>query len=277
MPAPRDLDPLSSLAAFFGAEVRRLRELNGWRQEELADKLGWAPSTIASVETARRNPAEGFPEKCDEVYGLPGMLTELAKLVRSVPRWFEHYIELETQASRINIWSINLIPGLFQIPEYARAVMIAGRPLDLPHVIEERLHERMERQQTLDQPSPPMIWAVLHEAAVKQAVRNTEVTRAQFKRLIELAERPNITIQILPFAAGEHPGIGGPFTLFEFADQPPVAFAEGRGITGRLLDQKDEVELASLAYDQLRAAALSPEASIGLITGAMSNIWIDRT
>lgn len=229
MPAARELDPLSSLAAFFGAEIRRLRERNGWRQEELADKLGWAPSTIASVETARRNPPEGFPEKADEVYALPEMLARLAELVRSVPRWFEHYIELEAQANRINLWTTNLIPGLFQIPEYARAVMIAGRPLDPPHVIDERLRERIERQQILDRASPPMIWAVLHEAAVKQPVKNVEVTRAQFQRLIELAQRPNVTIQVLPFAAAENAGLAGPFTFFEFADEAPVAYAEGRG------------------------------------------------
>jgi transcriptional regulator with XRE-family HTH domain len=233
------------LAAFFGAEIRRLRELHGWRQEELAEKLGWSLSTVASVETARRNPPEGFPEKSDEVYGLPEMLTHLAELVRSVPRWFEHYIELEAQANRINLWTNNLIPGLFQTEEYARAIMIAGRPLDPPSVIDERLAERMERQRILNRPSPPLIWAVLHESAVKQPVKSVGVTRAQFMRLVELAQRPNITIQILPFAAGEHAGISGGFSHFVFANQPPVAFAEGRGVTGRLMDRDDELEVAS--------------------------------
>jgi transcriptional regulator with XRE-family HTH domain len=179
MPAPRELDPLSSLAAFFGAEVRRLRELSGWRQEELAEKLGWAPSTIASVETARRNPPEDFPEKCDEVYGLPGMLTELAKLVRSVPRWFEHYIELEALAKLINLWTTNLIPGLFQTVDYAKTIMNAGWPLNPVEAIEGELAERMGRQRILEGSAPPQIWAVLHEAAVKQPIHGVEVTRKQ--------------------------------------------------------------------------------------------------
>ncbi|MBC6459826.1 helix-turn-helix domain-containing protein [Actinomadura sp. HBU206391] len=277
MPAPRVLDPLSSLAAFFGSEIRRMREQQGWSQEELAGKLGWSLATVASVETARRSPPHGFPEKADAVFGLPEMLEHLAELVRSTPRWFEHYIELEAQATRINIWSMNLVPGLFQTEDYARTVMRSGWPLNPPDSLEEELAERLERQRILERPSPPNIWVVLHEAAVKQPIKSVEVTRAQLKRLVELGRQPNVTLQILPFASGEHAGLGGPFTLFEFADQPPAAYAEGRGGSGRLLDQKHELETASLAYDQLRAAALTPEASIGLIVGAMSDIWIDRT
>jgi transcriptional regulator with XRE-family HTH domain len=276
VPAPRVLDPFSSLAAFFGSEIRRLREHRGWKQEELAGELGWSPATVASVETARRSPPLGFPERADETFDLPGMLEHLAELVRLTPRWFEHYIELESQADRINIWSTNLVPGLFQTEDYARTVMHAGRPTDPDEVVDTRLAERMERQKILTRPSPPMVWAVLHEAVVKQPIKSAEVTRAQLNHLLELAQRPNITIQVLPFAVGEHAGMGGPFTLFEFAHEPPIVIAEGRGGTGRLMDQNDELHVATLAYDQLRAAALSPEASIGLIVGAMSNIWIDR-
>ncbi|MEU5876889.1 helix-turn-helix transcriptional regulator [Spirillospora sp. NPDC047279] len=275
MPTARELDPYASLAAFFGAEVRRLRERLGWTQERLAAELGWSLSTVASVETARRNPPDGFPEKADLVYGLPEVLTHLAELVRSQPRWFEHYVDLETKAKRISMWSTHLVPGLFQTEEYARALLVAGRPMDPSPVVEARLAERMKRQRILDRQDPPMVSVILHEAAVKQPVRSVEVTRAQLQQLRGLARRPNIRIQVLPFAVGEHAGIDGAFTIFEFSDEPPVGYALCRD-SGRMIERTDEFEWVSLNYDQLKAEALSPEASIGMITGAMSDIWMDR-
>jgi transcriptional regulator with XRE-family HTH domain len=224
---------------------RRLRERQGWKQEELAGKLGWSLATVASVETARRNPPCGFPEKADQAFGLPGTLEHLAELVRSTPRWFEHYIELEAQATRINIWSMNLVPGLFQTADYTRTVMHAGRPRDAHEVIEVDVAERIRRQSILDKPSTPMVWAVFHETAVKQPTGTLEITRAQLQCLLALSRRPNVRIQILPLTSSEHAGSDGRFTVFDFADHPSVAFAEGRG-SGRLIDQNRELEEVSL-------------------------------
>jgi transcriptional regulator with XRE-family HTH domain len=276
MPPPRKLDPLSSLGAFFGSEVRRLRERNGWTIEELADKLGWALSTVASMETARRNPPYGLPERADEIFGLPDMLSHLAELVRAAPRWFEHYVELEAQATKINVWANSLIPGLFQTEAYARAVIRATLPMLGDEALANGVEQRLQRQSILDRRDPPIIWAILHEAAVKQPAGSVEMTRAQLKRLIELARRPHINVQVLPFSVAELAGSTGPFTFFEFAEQSTVSFAEGRN-GGWLIDRQDELAEISLNYDRLRAAALSPEASIGMIVGAMGQIWIDRT
>ena len=275
MPPPRKLEPFSSLGAFFGAEIRRLRERNGWTIDELAHRLGWALSTVASVETARRNPPDGFPERADTLFALPDMLTRLAELVRSAPRWFEHYVELESQADKISIWANSLIPGLFQTESYARAIIRAAQPLDDQAAVEAGVADRLRRQSILERPDPPSIWVVLHETAVKQPVGSVDITREQLKHLVKLAELPHVHIQVLPVAVCEHAGSEGPFTIFEFRGQPAVAFAEGRKV-GRLIDQNDELKEVSLAYDRLRAAALSPEASIGMIVGAMGQIWIDR-
>jgi transcriptional regulator with XRE-family HTH domain len=275
MPPPRRLDHLSSLGAFFGSELRRLRERNGWTIEELADKIGWALSTVASTETARRNPPHGLPERADELFALPEMLSRLAEFVRAAPRWFEHYVELEAQARKINIWANSLIPGLLQTEDYARAVIRATQPMVDDARIDAGVATRLTRQRLLDRADPPMIWVVLHEAAVKQQVGNAEIARAQLRHLVELAKRPYVHIQVLPNAAGELSGSAGPFTIFDFAGQPPVAIAEGRRV-GRLIDQKDELDEVTLAYDLMRAAALSPEASIGMIVATMGQTWIER-
>jgi hypothetical protein len=196
--------------------------------------------------------------------------------VRAAPRWFEHYVELEAKAAKINIWANSLVPGLFQTEEYARAVIRAAQPMMSDEAFEAGAAMRLQRQSILDLPNPPLIWGVLHEAVVKQPVGNVEITRAQLKRLVELARMPHVNLQILTSTAVELAGCTGPFTMFEIPEQPQVDFAEGRRV-GRLIDQKDELSEVSLAYDRLRAAALSPEASIGMIVGAMGQIWIDRT
>ncbi|MEV5748724.1 helix-turn-helix transcriptional regulator [Actinoallomurus sp. NPDC052308] len=275
MPPPRKLDAFSSLGAFFGAEVRRLRERNGWTLDELAHKLGWALSTVASVETARRNPPDGFPERADTLFALPDMLTRLAELVRSAPRWFEHYVELESQSNKISIWANSLIPGLFQTEDYAQAVIRANRPMISDEDIGAGVTTRLDRQALFDRTDPPLLWVVLHETVVKQPVGNAEMTLAQLRRLVDLARLPFVNLQVLPFTAAQLTGATGPFTIFDFVDQSPVAFAEGRR-GGRLIDQKEEITEITLTYDRLRAAALSPEESIGMIVGAMGQTWIDR-
>ncbi|GAB3963053.1 helix-turn-helix transcriptional regulator [Actinoallomurus acanthiterrae] len=277
MPPPRELDPTASLAAFFGAEVRRLRTANGWTLDQMADMLGWGLSTVASVETARRSPPHGFPERADALFGLPAMLTHLAELARMAPHWLDHYVEFEKQAGKISLWIMNVIPGLFQTDAYARALLRAARPNEHPERIEADVTERLQRQSILDRPDPPHIWAVLHECAVKQPIGGVEIMQVQLSRLLELAKRPNITVQILPFTAGAYPASSGPFTILEFVDQPPVAFVEGGGRTARIIDEREELTATVEAYDQLRAAALSAEASIGMIVGAMGATWIDRT
>ncbi|MCO5970657.1 MULTISPECIES: helix-turn-helix domain-containing protein [Actinoallomurus] len=275
MPPPRKLDAFSSLGAFFGAEVRRLRERNGWTLDELAHKLGWALSTVASVETARRNPPDGFPERADTLFALPDMLTRLAELVRSAPRWFEHYVELESQANKISIWANSLIPGLFQTEDYAQAVIRANRPMISDDDIGLGVARRLGRQSLFDRSDPPLLWVVLHETVVKQPIGNAEMTLAQLRRLVDLARLPFVNLQVLPFAAAQLTGATGPFTIFEFVDQSPVAFAEGRQ-GGWLIDRKEEIAEIALTYDRLRAAALSPDESIGMIVGAMGQTWIDR-
>lgn len=275
MPAPRRLDPLASLAAYFGSELRRLRKLHNWSQDELAEHLGWATATIAAIETAHRIPPEDLAEAADKLFGLPDMLTHLAELVRKGPRWFEHYKELEAQATQISIWIMNLIPGLFQTEDYARSLMQVGRAMDSPETIDNDLVVRMGRQRVLESDNPPRVWAVLHEAAVKQPIGSEDITRRQLQRLLELACRPNIEIQILPFAASTYPGTNGPFSIFTFDEHAPVAFLETPGRSGRVIDTEPEFSHYAWRYDRIRTMALSPEASKGLIMGAMNSIWID--
>lgn len=277
MPAARELNPHESLAAYFGSELRRIRELHHLTQDELRRRLRWSLATVASIETARRTPPDTFGERCDELFGLPGTFEHLADAVRAAQMWLADYKQYESTAQVIKIWSTLLVPGLFQTREYARAVLWAGRPIGrTDEELEADLAERMDRQKLLERPDPPEIWAVLHEAVVKQPTESIKATKAQLRKLLTLARRPNVTIQIVPFSAACHIGSDGPFTLYCGDDHPQIAFAEGRREIGRLIDQRNEVADVERTYDRLRAAALSPEASIGALIATMEAVWVDR-
>lgn len=277
MSTPRTPTPEPSLRAHFGSELCRLRTAQGWTQAQLAERLDRPPAVISSVEGAHHDPPEGMGERADALFGTRGMFAHLELLVHRSANRFDRFAEREAAATSIKIWAIDAVPDLFQTEEYARTVLRATRRKDTTdEQIEHSLTERMDRQSILLSTDPPEIWAVLHAAAVYQPVGSMEITRAQHRKLLNLAEHPNITIQMLPINTGELVGSDGPFTLLESAGEPPATFTEGRS-SARLIDDADEVAEASRAYDRLRAAALPPEASTSLIHGAMSVIWLDQT
>lgn len=269
-----EFGPYMSFGAYFGNELRELRASRGWTAQEFIDEVtGWSLDTVRSIESARRKPPIGFGERTDQVYGLPGTMTRMALAARLGPVWLRHYADHEAAATKIGIWETRLIHGLFQHEDYARAALRAMRPIGRTEEQTDRfVADRMERQQILCRPDPPEVSCVLHEAAIRQVVGDARVMRSQLAKLIELARRPHILLQVLPFAAAEPAGGGGPFVTLEFGDgQPPLAFAEAMG-GGRLIDQTDELAVVRRLYDRIRAAALSTEASIGLITGVMGSL-----
>lgn len=265
------MGPYSSFGAYFAAELRRLRLINGWSGQEFVDLLtGWSLETLRSVENCRRKPPVGFGEQVDGLLDLPEVMTNLAEAARAAPAWLRQYAELEATATKLSIWDMRVVHGLFQTDDYARKMLRAGRPIGTTdEELEEFLAERMDRQHILRRLDPPEITYVLYEAVIRQLACDGPVGQAQLRALLEAARRPNVLLQVLPFAASEHAGSSGPFTVLEFQDQPPAAFAEAMG-GARLIDFTDELNDVMRLYDRIRAAALGPEASIGLITGAVS-------
>lgn len=277
MPAPVWLDAHVSCAALFGAELRILRESREWTQTEAGDHLGWSTATVASVETARRKPPLGFGEKLDTEFGLPGTLSRMAAVARATHSWLDQYVDLEAEATDLRIWDMRVVHGLFQTEDYARALLAAGRPRGTTdHALERFVSERMARQAILRRSDPPTVTYVLSEAVLRQPVGGVAVMRAQLATLIETARLPNVTIQVLPFSAGAHPGCMGPFTVLDFTAEPPVALAEAMN-GGRLIDTGAELADVTRFYNQMTAAALSPEASIGMMMGAMDTLWTPHT
>jgi hypothetical protein len=176
------------------------------------------------------------------------------------------YVGLEAAASRVRTYEQQVIPGLLQSEEYAMAMIRSARSSDTPHQIDQRVHVRMARQSLLIQDDPIDLWVVLDEAVVSRPVGGDEVMRDQLARLVEAALLPNVTLQILPFAAGAHAGMDGAFAILDFpeVEDPDVVYAEN-ATGGLFLEKSDELQKYRSIFDSIQATALTPEESTEMI------------
>jgi transcriptional regulator with XRE-family HTH domain len=267
--APRELDPTSSVLAFFGSELRRHRTAAGLSQERLGEIVNYTGSLVGQVETARRSPSRDLAERLDSALGTDGALTRLWPLVNrdSHPVWFRGYVQLEKSATRIRSFQPQVVHGLLQTPGYAGALLATLRPDDLA----DRVAARLERQRILDREKPPRLWVTLDEAVLRRVVGGPAIQREQLAHLVRMAARSRIVLQVLPFSAGAHPGVDGALTLLSFADEQDVAYCEGYG-SSQLIESSPDVEECDFRYDLVRAAALSPDASVDMIVTVMEEL-----
>ena len=268
MAAADELDPSSSVLAFFATEVRRVRTEAGMSQADLAKRVYLTRSLLCKIEAATRVPSEDLAERLDDVFETGKHFQRLWPLVikHAYPPWFRPFVELEEQAEVIQAFENQVVPGLLQTENYARAILEAG-PLDN---VEELLAARMVRQRILDRETPPQLWVVLDENVLRRMVGGPVVMREQYARLIEAAESRRNVIQIVPYEAGAHAGLG-PFWVLSFDEGADVVYEEG-AFEGRLLADPTNVKAARRAYDLLKAVALSPQASIDMIAKALKEL-----
>lgn len=267
-------------------ELRQLREQRGLTIEQVAWRSGgdWTPSAISRWETGDRRIRPADLRLLLEVYEVPDeqreVLLTLAREARqrgwwqsyrsdAVPDWFQVYLGLEAEAASLREYASELVPGLFQTGDYYRAFMRAAPAAGDDEAIEQKIAVRMERQERLATDDPPACWAVLNEAVIRRVVGGPEVMRDQLKHIIELASRPNVSVQVLPFTAGAHPAMDGSFIILGFpeAPDPDVVYLESQ--TGSLyLEKPAEVGRYQAMFNHLVAKALDPEVSVSMIAEA---------
>ncbi|WP_329547918.1 helix-turn-helix domain-containing protein [Streptomyces sp. NBC_01356] len=260
------LDPSASPLDYYGFELRRHREAAGLTQKEFGDVVNYTGSLVGQIETARKLPTDVFSERADAALGTGGLLSRLVGLVlrSQLPAWFQQVAELEARAIEICTFQTHMVHGLLQTEAYARAVLGA---LDSSR-LDDRTAVRLARQRIFDKAEPPVLWAVISEAALYQEMGGPETMRGQLARLLDFEDNPRINIQVLPYSAGAHAGLTGSYTLFRFASDPEIVYTEGYG-TGHPTANPDTVKDCSLRYDHLQAAALSLRDSAGLIRHVM--------
>ncbi|MEU0336599.1 helix-turn-helix transcriptional regulator [Streptomyces sp. NPDC006193] len=266
MPGPKDLDPSSSPRALLGAELRHAREKAGLSQEELGRRLFVSGSFIGQLEAGTRRMQAEYARMLDEVLGTEDFFTRnCAAAARSkYPEHFAQAAEAEEVATAIRQYAPLLIPGLLQTPAYARAVCRAYQPTAPKEEIDRLVTARTERARILDDPTEPLLWAVIDEAALRRVTGGRAVMAEALHHLAGLAGSGRAIVQVLPFDAGAHAAMQGAIKLMDFEDAPPLVYFEGVG-TGRLEDDPAVVRHQRFTYELLTACALSPEKSLALI------------
>lgn len=265
-------DPTASPLQHFGHEVRLARERVGMTRADLGKQAHCGYSLVAKIEIGGRVPTLYFAETCDRTfphsYGRFERLWRLA-IKHAYPSWFRPYVGLEEAASAIRSFEVQLVPGLLQTEEYARAVLSAGRLSS--QRVEALLAARLERQRILARDTPPDLWVVLDENVLRRRVAPSKAFAAQLARLIEESEKPSTVIQVLPYAAGGHAGLGGPFSILSMDEGADALYVDGFA-RGQILADPEVVKAALRAYDLLTAAALSTSASLDLIHTTMKEL-----
>ncbi|MEV4532539.1 helix-turn-helix transcriptional regulator [Asanoa sp. NPDC049518] len=265
-----------------GAQLRRLREAAGVSREDAGYHLRGSASKISRMELGR----VGFKERdIADLLTLYGVVDEaqrepLLALARDsrtdgwwhryddvLESWFGTYVGLEEAATTIRAYEVQFVPGLLQTADYARGVVVSGLPETAPAEVDRRVKLRLERQRILDRIPPATYWVVMDEAALRRPVGGQAVMRAQLKHLLDLSERPNITLQVMPLRRGTHTADGGAFSMLRFADPdiPDIVYVE-QLVSALYLDKPEHVERYRQAMERLTVAALSPADTTDFLT-----------
>ncbi|MFP8882753.1 helix-turn-helix domain-containing protein [Streptomyces mangrovi] len=256
----------------LGLRLRDLREKAGCSFEEAAAALSVNAATVRRMEKAEVGLKPLFVEKLLETYGVERQEIDsfLALVEESrrpgwwhrfrdvLPDWFGLYVSLEGSASVIRGYEPHCVPGLLQTEDYARALLRTGFPNAPDDELERRVALRLGRQRLIAKPDAPRLWVVVDETVLHRPVGGPEVMRAQIDRLLEATTLPNVTLQILTFGAGPHPGMFGPFQLFRFdiPELPDIVYTES--LTGAVyLDERPDTAAYLEALDRMGAQAVS--------------------
>jgi transcriptional regulator with XRE-family HTH domain len=267
----KELNPDSSPEAAFGARLRSVREARNWRQDDLAELMGYTGRHISGVETGRKSPTRRFAIGADVAFGLEGTAETFERQWReirhgSLLEGFPEYVGLEGRAAEIRLFESGLIPGPLQTREYAQA--LANGAVQRGAVTQEQADSRVsfliERQAALVRALPPMVIVVLDESCVRRPIGGPDVMCTQLERLVEFAKQPNTVLQLAPYSLGERRPFDRSVNLLTLHDRTVLSYVESQ--TQGYLDRELATVLPLVrAYHQLQAEALSQAASVAMI------------
>jgi transcriptional regulator with XRE-family HTH domain len=265
----------------LAAELRRLRASADLSREHVSEQTGINNATLYRIETARARPQKRTLIALLNLYDVDQtqrdylivLLRDAAKqgwlrpYHSDLPEEYTAYISFEDEAQGLRNFESLFLPGLLQTESYARAVIRGVLPSATNDEIESRVRARVERQDVLTKDAPLKLWAVVDEAALHRAIGGPEVMREQLAHLVEMAKAPNITLQVIPFSAGAHPGMPGQFILMDFSDPMDTDLVYIDSMAGDLFLESDaDISRYRSIFDNLVAVALSPNESASLIS-----------
>ncbi|WP_405593081.1 helix-turn-helix domain-containing protein [Streptomyces sp. NBC_01190] len=273
----------------LGKRLQVLREQAGFSYEEAGRALDVTHATIRRMEKAEVGLKLPYVEKLLSTYGvnsaeeIGGFLALAREANRPgwwhsfrdvLPDWFSAFVSLEGEATVIRAYEPHYVPGLLQTTDYARAVLRAGLPHAAPEEIDRLVTLRIERQSLLlGKDAPPLLWVVMDETVLRRPIGGRKVMRDQIGALMDATERTNVRLQVIPFNAGPHPAMYGPFHIFRFQLQeiPDIAYAESL-VGGVYFDERDDVSTFLEALDRMCAQAAPAQSTKAILDGMRKEI-----
>lgn len=266
--------------------LRQSREISGLTTSQVAAKFGWSSGKVSKMETTETKRINSSDlDKLLSLYEItdPSQREAMQALARDARQrgWWSKYREVftdralpdfEAEASLVQTFQTQMVPGLLQTPEYTEA-LLKGGPYTAPEVIERKVEARMARRDILTGRQPARLRAVIDEAAVRRVIGSTSILRGQLAHLLYMAQLPNISVQVLPFSVGSHAALCAPFTILDFPDplDLPIVFIETAS-DGLFLEEPTEVEKHGATFGDAQGAALSTASSASLITDALKSL-----
>jgi transcriptional regulator with XRE-family HTH domain len=276
------------LRMILGRQLQALREKAGMSHQQAADAIYSSYYTIRRMERAEGGLKPLTVKSLLMAYGITDVreIDTFLALARDaskpgwwhsyddvLPSWFKVAVGLEESASLIRAYEPQVVPGLLQTPEYARAISAASFPGATAEETDRRVTLRLARQELFRRPAPPEYWVVLDETVLRRPIGGPDVMRGQIAHLIEAADSPAITIQVIPFAAGWHPALYGMFNIFRFPDpeMPDIVYSES--LTGAYyLNKPAETTAYTEALDHMCAQAATPEQTTTILDNVMKEM-----
>jgi transcriptional regulator with XRE-family HTH domain len=275
----------------LAAELRGIRESKGKSGDTVAAALKWSPSKISRYERARTGLRPREVERLLDYYEITGprraLLLGLAEDAAQKGWWEEHadslsedykqFIGLEHEATSMAIWHVDVVTGLLQTEEYARHIIGSYSRVEpvAPGMIGRLVRVRMRRQQVLNRDGLELS-VVLDESVLKRRIGDDAVMYDQLQRLVKEADRPNLTLQVLPLDA-QHSVFGESFVIFGFGQDADAMLQDVVSTehlrSGFTLEGERDTYLHRIAFQMLSEASLGPVASRALILKTAESYW----
>lgn len=250
--------------------ARAMRIKRQWTQEELGTELGYSAAAVSAMETNAQPASDAMLVALHRVLGDGSDVFETARRyvrMEKYPQQFQDYALLEEDAVGLALYATPVVHGLFQTEAYARALIGGGYPPLSDHRVEELVEARMARKALFDREPVALIELILEETVLTRDIGSKEVMREQMRYLAECARRRNVTLQVLPLdcgLSGEHAGDRGGMNLVETPDHEHLVYLEPQD-ESLLIREAAKVSTYAQRYAKIRAQALGPRESLGLI------------
>lgn len=281
------------LKMLVGVQLAGVREDTGLSQEQAARAVGFSPAKLSRIEAGkgRRPPTEGDVRALLGLYGADdyeaSVLLQLLRRAgepgwwqrydkRLMPEWFDRLVGLQEAAVAIRTFEIQYVPGLLQTPAYTQAVVERGLPTAPAREVQRRVELRTRRRELLQRADAPQLWAIIDESVLLRVLGSREVMREQLDHLVEMAQRPHVTVQIVPLDVTNASAPAMPVTYLRFGglDLPDIVYLEHiRSAT--FLEDRDETEEYRLTLDRLGDEALNPRESLTRLRDTIEQRYAD--